>query len=186
MGSSAIFVRGPTKMAKPTFTMQVSTPKLNKDGVRVELQKALREHGKSLVKVFDTTTASWESDKPKFNPVVSLTEGEGAGLDVVMTGSALAKNKWLWLDRGTKPHVIEARNARVLAFQSDHAPKTVPGFIGSGPGGASGETVFRQSVNHPGTEAREWSKDIREQVKPIFRDDMQAALAAGLARARRG
>jgi len=173
-------------MSKPAFSMKVTAPKLNADGVRVELLKALREHGKSLVKVFETTTASWQGEKPKFEPEISLTQGEGAGLDIGMTGSELAKNKWFWLDRGTKPHTIEARNAPALAFQTQFTPKTVPGFIGSGPGGSSGGYAFAKSVEHPGTEAREWSKDIRKEVKQIFRADMQAALAAGLKRAKKG
>lgn len=38
-----------------------------------------------------------------------------------------------WLNSGTRAHVIVARRAKVLAFP-----------------GASGETVFRRSVQHPG------------------------------------
>jgi hypothetical protein len=40
-----------------------------------------------------------------------------------------------YIERGTRPHTIRARNARVLAFET------------------SGGTVFARSVNHPGTKA---------------------------------
>lgn len=173
-------------MGKPQFSMQVSAPKLDKDGVRVELLRGLRESGKSVVKVFETTIASWEGDKPKFEPQISLTEADGAGLDIGLTGPALGIQKWFWLDEGTPPHTISAKPGGRLAFQSGYKAKTVPGLIGSGPGGPSGGTVFAQSVEHPGTEAREWSKAIAKAVKPIFKDDMRAALAAGLKRARKG
>lgn len=41
----------------------------------------------------------------------------------------------VYIERGTRPHTIRARNARVLAFEG------------------SGGTVFAVSVNHPGTKA---------------------------------
>jgi hypothetical protein len=40
-----------------------------------------------------------------------------------------------YIEYGTRPHTIRARNARVLAFET------------------SGGTVFARSVNHPGTKA---------------------------------
>ncbi|QRE81831.1 hypothetical protein F1734_17335 [Rhodococcus ruber] len=48
---------------------------------------------------------------------------------------------------GTRPHVIRARNARALAFP-----------------GAGGRTVFRRSVNHPGTRPRPFLRNAAEQV----------------------
>jgi hypothetical protein len=41
-----------------------------------------------------------------------------------------------WIDEGTKPHRIEARRAKVLAFQF------------------AGGMMFRRAVNHPGTKPR--------------------------------
>lgn len=45
-----------------------------------------------------------------------------------------AANYALFVDQPTRPHVIRARNAKTLAFR-----------------GRSGDMVFPQSVNHPGT-----------------------------------
>ena len=162
-------------MSKPTFNMKVSAPKLDKAAVRVELLAALRQHGKSLVKVFETTTASWVGDKPKFEPQSSLTEGEGAGLDIGMSGEGKAVDKWFWLDKGTA--------VRRALMSPDWASKTAPDVVGSGPG--SGKVIFvSRKLSLPGIKARNWSKIIRREMKPIFRADMKAALDKGLAKAK--
>lgn len=50
-----------------------------------------------------------------------------------------------YVSSGTRPHIIRAKNARALRFQ-----------IGA-------ETIFRQSVNHPGTQPNPWwTNQIRE------------------------
>lgn len=67
---------------------------------------------------------------------------------------------WNMLDVGTRAHRIVARKAKRLRFVGGYRAKTRPGFIGSQSGGASGGVVFRQSVMHPGTKARSWSKLI--------------------------
>jgi hypothetical protein len=77
-------------------------------------------------------------------------------------GYSLTVNDDVWnmLDKGTRAHRIVARRAKRLRFFGGYRAKTRPGFIGSQAGGASGGVVFRQSVNHPGTKARSWSKLI--------------------------
>ena len=158
-------------MSKPTFAMKVSAPKLDKAAVRVELLAALREHGKSAVKVFETTTASWSGDKPKFEPIISLSEGEGAGLDLALSGEGKAVDKWFWLDRGTA--------VRRALMSPDWHSKTGPDVVGSGPG--SGKVIFvSRKLSLPGIKARNWSKIIKREMKPIFRADMKAALDKGL------
>lgn len=67
---------------------------------------------------------------------------------------------WNMLDKGTRAHRIIARKAKRLRFAGGYRAKTRPGFIGSQAGGTSGGVVFRQSVMHPGTKARSWSKLI--------------------------
>lgn len=44
----------------------------------------------------------------------------------------------LWTEEGTRPHLIVANRARVLRFE------------------VGGETIYRRSVNHPGTPAQHW------------------------------
>jgi hypothetical protein len=72
---------------------------------------------------------------------------------------------WNMLDKGTRAHKIIARRAKRLRFGSGFSAKTRPGFVGSQSGGTSGGPVFAQSVMHPGTTARGWSKLIAAKYK---------------------
>lgn len=55
-----------------------------------------------------------------------------------------------FVENGTRPHPIEAKNARVLRFVMN------------------GEVVFRQRVYHPGTEPRPFMKEAQRQTTPLF------------------
>ena len=87
---------------------------------------------------------------------------------------------WNMLDKGTRAHRIIARRAKRLRFAGGYRAKTRPGFIGSTSGGASGGVVFRQSVQHPGTTARGWSKLIgakyRAQLKTFIQKRIREVL----------
>lgn len=87
---------------------------------------------------------------------------------------------WNMLDHGTRAHRIVARRAKRLRFAGGYSAKTRPGFIGSQSGGASGGVVFRQSVMHPGTKARGWSKLIgakyRAQLKTFIQKRIREAM----------
>lgn len=87
---------------------------------------------------------------------------------------------WSMLDKGTRSHRIVARKAKRLRFFGGYRAKTRPGFIGSQAGGASGGVVFRQSVMHPGTKARSWSKLIgakyRAQLKTFISKRIREAV----------
>ena len=53
-----------------------------------------------------------------------------------------------FVEDGTKPHVIEARNAKALRFR-----------------GKDGQFIFRKRVNHPGTAPRKFmERALRETV----------------------
>lgn len=168
----------------PNFSMNVSMKNFNKDAVRVELLAAARKAGDKLKKEFEKTTASWEGEKPGFVPDYGVEMSDGAFLNMTMAGG-LGRDKWVWLNFGTRPHAIEPKSpGGVLAFQSGYQSKTTPGVIGSSSGGASGPMVFSRGVMHPGTKARNWSPIIMKNFKPVFRVDMKDALATGLRKAK--
>lgn len=82
-----------------------------------------------------------------------------------------------WVDEGTRgPYVIVARNSRVLAFQPNYTRKTVPNTAESRPGGASGDTVFRPYVVHPGIEAANITKELARHWRVIFPKRMREAM----------
>lgn len=63
----------------------------------------------------------------------------------------------LWTDEGTRPHVIEAVNAKVLAFE------------------VGGQMVFRRRVYHPGNAAQHW---FRVPMPERWSEAVQTALAS--------
>lgn len=101
---------------------------------------------------FESTSATW-SHQPTYT-VKAQKDGRLIGTK---------DEVWLMLNAGTRAHRIYPRNAKMLRFQGGFSPKTRPGFIGSQPGGASGEIIFRRFVNHPGTKPRGWSTIIAKK-----------------------
>lgn len=68
--------------------------------------------------------------------------------------------------RGTRPHIIVPRRARVLRFQSGYRRKVTKGKIGRRSGGASGNTVFARIVRHPGQQGTDLDKTIAKKWQP--------------------
>jgi hypothetical protein len=114
----------------------------------------LKDAAEAALKDFEKTTATW-SKQPEW----SMQEQR----DGYMVGTE--NDIWNMLDKGTRAHKIIARRAKRLRFGSGFSAKTRPGFVGSQSGGTSGGPVFAQSVMHPGTTARGWSKLIAAKYK---------------------
>lgn len=102
----------------------------------------------------EKTTATWRTE-------VEFTIKEQRGGYLVGTDNLI----WKFGDKGTRAHRIIARRAKRLRFAGGFRAKTRPGFVGSQAGGSTGGPVFAQSVQHPGTVARGWSKLIAAKYK---------------------
>lgn len=129
----------------------------------------MRDAAEAAAKDIEATTSSWSHK-------VSIDVKErkdGYSIEV-------RDDVWQMLDKGTRAHRIVARKAKRLRFAGGYRAKTRPGFIGSQSGGASGGPVFRQSVWHPGTTARGWSKLIgakyRAQLKTFIQKRIREAM----------
>lgn len=130
----------------------------------------MRKAGKTIVKDdYGAITQNWKH-KPKFDVLISLT-GPGP---VILVGTD--DEIYRYVDEGTRPHTIRPKRAKVLAFNAGHTAKTMPGVIGSRPGGPFGETVFAHEVKHPGTKARNFEKAIKKKRTPWFKREMEKAL----------
>ena len=113
---------------------------------------------------FKVTTQTWEH-KPGFSTDASQDDRRIVGTDDEIYG---------YVNDGTRPHVITA-HGKALAFQGGYRAKTRPHVIGSG-GGASGPTVYRQRVMHPGTQPRSFDKAIAEKWQEQLSIIMQRAI----------
>lgn len=158
----------------------IKPAKMNIPQVKQEILKELKAQGKLVEKEYQKTTRSWSGAKPKFESIVDVS-GNPAVL-TGPTGSALAVNKFVWLDFGTRAHTITARRARRLRFRAGgFKAKTKPGVIGSSRGSpASGPVVYKRSVRHPGTTARRFSETIQKRRKQPFIDAIIKAKNRGL------
>lgn len=147
--------------------------KINTKTIQRRLQDTLNKEAKIIKREYEKTVATW-NDPPKFEILTDIS-GNDVTVLVGPAGTELQVNKFVWTDEGTKPHVIKAKNAPALAFQSGYSPKTLPNKIASYPAGHFGEFVRVQSVNHPGTKPRNFTIIITNRRRKPFQQAMIAA-----------
>jgi hypothetical protein len=114
---------------------------------------------------FEVTTQTWEH-KPDF--VTNATPGKRQ----VYTTDKIYK----YVNDGTKPHIITAKNAKQLVFGVPYGAKTTVQVIGSGQGSKGRTIVRKKSVQHPGNEAREFTVVIAEKWAEQLPVTMQRAI----------
>jgi len=145
----------------------------NLPALESQIRTAQRQWMTKVVKEYQKTTEHWKH-KVAFSG--QLTErGIATKIEVGYNDEVYG-----YVDEGTRPHVIRPKSAGgVLAFPSSSAPKTRPGSLKSTAGTRGSVDVFTRKVNHPGTKAREFSKQIKSKMEPILESDMQAAMGRG-------
>lgn len=87
-----------------------------------------------------------------------------------------------FVDEGTRPHIIRPKKpGGVLVFRGGYVAKTIPGYIVSRAGGATGDTVFARVVYHPGTKPRKFTQTImqrwQQRAGPLMQRRVRMALS---------
>ncbi len=159
------------------LSKSIKPKKLKVKQARLNLLNELRKEGHTVKKEFEKTTKTWQGEKPKFEVLIGLT-GKDATAIIGPTGSDKAVDKWVWLDQGTRAHIIKPKNKPRLIFQPGFKAKTKVNVIGSSGGGSFGP--FRrlkagQNVRHPGIKPRNWTKIVVKQRSPKFAEAMSEA-----------
>lgn len=142
--------------------------------VRKQLEDVIEQKVKpALIKSHEIIVANWEH-KPKFQSRKYIKPDKIA-VNVFPTGDNA--KIWRFVNEGTRPHIIRAKNAPLLVFQTGYKSKTLakPARTVSGGGKYTGPTVRAKVVNHPGTEARNFTKEIAEDIKPSFKKEIENA-----------
>lgn len=147
----------------------------NSEAVLRVLRGEMEKFAPHLVKEFEKTTAGWRGEKPKFTPVMKETSGE-IRIQIRLAGPKKGREKWNWINYGTKPHRITPRRAKALRFQTGYSAGSKPGTTFTSRASKSGGWVSSQGVNHPGTEARGWKEIIVRENQPLFERWMSAAM----------
>jgi len=84
---------------------------------------------------------------------------------------------WLWTSKGTKAHLITAKNAARLRFRDNYQARTLPGGLYNvGSGRSTGAWRAPVTVNHPGTAPRDFEKYIAEEMQEFFDETIQQAV----------
>ena len=142
--------------------------------VRKQIKEKMdRQVKPALLKSHELIVANWKSDVGF--QARKFISGDEIAIIIFPTGKD--KKIWDYVDQGTRPHVILPRNAPNLVFKTGYSPKTLakPARTVAGGGKATGPTVYAKKVNHPGTEAREFTKTIAEDIKPKFKSEIENA-----------
>lgn len=127
----------------------------------------------ALVKSHERIVSNWKN-KPGFAARKTIKPNL-ITVSVFPTGPN--KKIWIFVDRGTRPHIIKAKGGGVLRFQTGYQPKTLPSPARTVSGGGRSTGPFRaaKQVNHPGSKARNFSKIIAEDIKPGFKREVENA-----------
>lgn len=131
------------------------------------LENGLTASAKAAKVDFDTTTQTW-ARRPAF------TIEEQPGQRTISTDNEV----YGYVNDGTRPHIIRAKNGKVLVFGTPHSAKTAVRVIGSGAGSRGTTMVKVKQVRHPGTDAREFDAVIAEKWEDQLPVTVQRALDA--------
>lgn len=126
--------------------------------VKRELKNAL-DHTANIVRDdFGKTVRTWRN-KPNFSKRGPRSVAQGFVVEVFTNHEVYS-----YVTRGTRAHLIRPRSAGgFLRFRTGFRPKTRVRVIGSRGGGAFGGFVTAKQVQHPGTQARDFDKEIAKR-----------------------
>ncbi len=130
------------------------------------LDDAVYQSALMAQQMFRDTTATWQH-QPSFE-----INHEGTGRWSVKTGDTI----YHYVDAGTVPHIIRARNVAMLRFRVPSTPKTKPRVIGSFAGSVGNQWVSKKEVHHPGTKPREFRRIIAQRAQAPTLARLRAAL----------
>ena len=160
-------------MARASVRFEAIIPrKLNFAGEFLDalIEQELDAAQAGVKKDFERTVRTWKN-KPDFK-----TEKQ-PGRRWVKTNHQV----YYWLNTGTPPHIIRAKNGKSLVFyRTGFKPKSRPEALVSLPGQrASEDKAHVKMVHHPGTKARNWSiviqKKWQKKLSLNLRKGMKAA-----------
>lgn len=133
--------------------------------------KELMAEAKTVQREYKATTRTFKRVKPDFRIKRITTGVYAAGTD---------DRIYNYLDKGTRPHIIRAKRAKVLRFNSNFKSKTVPGRLNPRAGKNTGPAAFAKQVKHPGTKPRGFTRIIHERSKVRFSTNYQKAIARAM------
>lgn len=124
---------------------------------------------------FNRTTATWKT-QPRFD----MEKATETTSQPIMGHVGTDNQIYIYVSKGTRPHIIRPKNAKVLRFQMGYGAKSRLRMIASFKGGSFGASVYAHLVLHPGTQAREFDDTIAESNQDDFERLIQDAITRGV------
>jgi len=142
--------------------------------MRNEIWKGVKEGGEILLEAHQAVTRTWKTPVLFKLDVSRVFVSSSEVYAIVSTKD----KRWLWTDKGTKPHKIplQPKTSGWLAFPSKFSPKSKPGTLRAFSGSKGGPMFFAKQVNHPGTKPRKFSEQIEKKYGPKFRTAVNKAM----------
>lgn len=139
---------------------------------KLALKDELEAPAKKLVTKYRRVVSRWTT-KPVFSYRITINK-DSIRLTVYPKGAG--RDLFLWTDKGTKPHIIRAKNVPLLRFRADYSAKTQPiAKYNQGDGKSYGDWLSAKQVNHPGTAARKFGEKFKKDILPDFQDAKENA-----------
>lgn len=136
------------------------------------VKSQLEVPAKKLTRKHRMVVGSW-NNKPVFAYRITVN-GQEVRLTVYPRGDA--RQRYLWIDRGTKPYTIRPKNGAYMRFQTGYSPRTgTGGKYNVGTGGRFGGWVSAKQINHPGIAARQFSEKFAKDILPDMRQTIEQA-----------
>lgn len=154
-------------MAVKIVVKRVGRPFKLPDVEKIVVQE-IADEAERVKDSYEKTAATW-SRKPKFQ-----IRKRGKRSTEVFTENEIYE----YLDKGTRPHVIRAKRASTLSFNTaGFQSKTVPRRLTPRPGKAAGPPrAFPIAVQHPGMRARGYTPIIRRTSQKRLKRNVDRAL----------
>lgn len=150
-------------------------PKMVTEKVRKAVQDTCEGLGDEIVTELEAVVSGWKTPV-KFES--KLVSSQGGFSFEISTDSEV----FVYVDKGTRPHTITAKNGARLAFPMPAgAPKTSPGSLKSSPSSQTAGPIIRpMTVNHPGTEARDFTGQILKKIEGELPGKLEQAISDAL------
>jgi len=150
----------------------IRPPRIPTGQIDQQLRMALRQAGSVVQVEYKLFTGTWEQkNEPQWKQLGPRKEGN----DLVWRYGT-SSVPFMYVEEGTRPHIIRARIARMLRFQTGFIAKTKPGQIASGVGARFGPFARAKQVMHPGNAPRHISETIATGILPRLLQYIQDAI----------
>lgn len=144
--------------------MQLSIQLQNADRLLAAFKRAPQEGRQLFSEALERTAAFVVSSAAKAAPVGNYKGGGNLRQSIRYAQAGQASFRVIvnaeygvYVDQGTRPHIILPRRKKMLAFQKD------------------GRWIFAKQVNHPGTKANPFFSNAVRDAEPYANDELAKA-----------